>query len=382
MVVSTRENPPQTSVSIGADAIKVMVVDDSAVIRGLITRMLEADPAITVIASASNGQIAIKELARHDVDVIILDIEMPVMDGMTALPKFFGVDPDVQVLMASTLTLQNAEISMRALAAGAADYVPKPSATRDISGGDMFRQELLAKVKALGTVRRQTDRRGRAQRPAVATIPGEVPSAPTTVTLRQAGTNPPDIVAIGSSTGGPQALFALLKDISARVRQPILITQHMPATFTTILAQHIGRNTGWPCKEATDGDIIAPGNIYLAPGNYHMVAQFNGPQRVVRLNQDPPENYCRPSVDVMLKSLPRTFGDRVLAVILTGMGQDGLEGGKIVAKAGGTIVAQDEKTSVVWGMPRAVAVAGLCSAVLPLQELGAYIAKFASRGAS
>lgn len=382
MVISTGENPPQRSVNISADAIKVMVVDDSAVIRGLISRMLEADPAITVVASASNGQHAINELGRHDVDVIILDIEMPVMDGLTALPKFFEVDPDVKVLMASTLTLENAEISMRALAAGAADYVPKPSTTRDINSGDTFRHELLAKVRALGDVRRKRGRRDRPQRPAAARGRGAAAPVPTTITLREAGTNPPDVVAIGSSTGGPQALFSLLKDISSKIRQPVLITQHMPATFTTILAQHIGRNTGWPCKEAVDGDVIKAGTIYLAPGNHHMVAQFDGPQRVVRLNQDPPVNYCRPSVDVMLRSLPRTFGDRVLAVILTGMGQDGLEGGKTVADAGGTIVAQDEATSVVWGMPGAVAAAGLCSAVLPLQELGPYVAKFATRGAS
>ncbi len=378
------ENTAKQQVSASADAIQVMVVDDSAVIRGLITRMLKSDEDIDVVAFAANGELAVRELSRADVDVIILDIEMPVMDGLTALPKLLEVDPEVKILMASTLTLNNAEISLRALQAGAADYVPKPTATREISGGDEFRRDLLAKVKALGAARRQRQhpqRRTPGAKPrTLAPVPK--PSAPAALELRQAGAQAPDILAIGSSTGGPQALLFLIKNIPLDPRLPIVITQHMPATFTTILAQHISQSTEWPCTEATDGEAIVPGNIYLAPGEFHMVVEAEGTQRVLHLNQDPPENFCRPAVDVMLRSVARVYAGRVLTVILTGMGQDGLKGSEMITGAGGTVIAQDEATSVVWGMPGAVATAGLCSAVLPLAELAPYIRKTASRGAS
>jgi two-component system chemotaxis response regulator CheB len=378
------ENTAQSLVSASTDAIRVMVVDDSAVIRGLIWRMLEPDGEITVVASASSGELAVKELSRTDVDVIILDIEMPVMDGLTALPKLLEADPGVKILMTSALTLNNAEISLRALQAGAADYVPKPTATGEISGGEDFHRDLLAKVKALGEARRRRQHSKRRLEGAgsrtLAAVPK--PGVPAVIDLRQPGVQRPDILAIGSSTGGPQALLALLKEIPLDRRLPIVITQHMPPTFTTILARHITKSTEWPCTEGTDGEPISPGHIYLAPGDFHMVVEAEGSQRVLHLNQGPPENFCRPAVDVMLRSVAKVYAGRVLTVILTGMGHDGLEGSKLIADAGGTIIAQDEATSVVWGMPGAVATAGLCSAVLPLNELPPYIGEIASRGVS
>lgn len=383
-----------------------MVVDDSAVIRGLITRMLEGDPEITVVASVGNGQLAVNQLERHpkSIDVIILDIEMPVMDGLTALPLLLKADPDIKVIMASTLTKRNAEISLRALSAGATEYVPKPSTAREISGSENdFKRELLDKVKNLGAIHRRMTGKPIAARPAPAAkptmpsapgaprpAPGTKPAEPGTlqrwerrhqddVVLRQAGTIRPDILAVGSSTGGPQALFDFFKALPKTLGLPVVLTQHMPATFTAILAEHITRMSGWPCAEAKDGDLVEVGKILLAPGDFHMTVVQKGPQRVISLNQDPPENFCRPAVDPMLRSVVKVYGPRVFTVILTGMGNDGEKGSHHVINAGGTVIAQDEKSSVVWGMPGAVATAGLCSAVLPVSELAGYVVNFLNR---
>lgn len=388
MPITGDSGAPRQLPDSASDKINVMVVDDSAVVRGLIVRMLESDPAIHVAASVGNGQMAINSLQRQDIDVVVLDIEMPVMDGLTALPKLLQIDPSLKVIMASTLTLRNAEISIRALEAGAADYVPKPSSARDISAGDEFKRDLTDKVRSLGNARRQA----KPGRPAVArpaapapvarpTAPTAKPSAHGPIVLRQPGKSKPDILAIGSSTGGPQALFALLKDLrNGQLKLPVVITQHMPPTFTTILADHINRMTGWPCKEAQEGDVVTAGQILLAPGDFHMLIESKGVQKVVRLTKDAPENFCRPAVDPMFRSVAKAFGDRVLAVVLTGMGSDGAKGGKVIVEGGGTVLAQDEASSVVWGMPGAAATSGICSAVLPLRELGSYITKFANRG--
>ena len=385
--------PPPSS-----DRVRVMVVDDSAVVRGLITRMLEEDPAFVVAASVGNGQMAISALERHDIEVVVLDIEMPVMDGLTALPKLLKVDPDLQIIMASTLTLKNADISMRALEAGAADYIPKPTSSRELSGGLDFKHELLGKVRALAARRRRKKGGLRpipsapayaapsagaapspAAPPALATRPnfgrGTGP-----ITLRQAAHEIPEVIAIGSSTGGPQALFSVFGAIKAgTVHQPILITQHMPPTFTTILAEHISRVSGWKAAEAQDGEIITSNRIYVAPGDFHMLVEVKGGDKVVRITKDPPENFCRPSVDPMLRSISAAWGRRVLAVILTGMGSDGAKGGQVVVDNGGTVIAQDEASSVVWGMPGAAAGAGICSAILPLSEIPQYISRQAAR---
>ena len=369
-----------------ADQIRVMLVDDSAVVRGLVTRILEEDPGIAVVASVSNGQMALSTLERQDVDVILLDIEMPVMDGMTALPKLLQIDPAVRVVMQSTLTLKGAGVSMRALEMGAADYIPKPTATRDLAGGQDFKSELLNKVRALGHARRRDPNRKVRTAAAAPARPASAPprssllhpaSAPV---LRTHTPEPPDVIAIGSSTGGPQALFNLLGTMRAgTVRQPILITQHMPATFTTILAEHISRISGWDAREGQDGEVVKGGRVYIAPGDFHMVVESRGADKVIRLNKDAPENFCRPAVDPMLRSLAAAYGKRVLVAILTGMGADGSRGGQVIIQNGGTVVAQDEATSVVWGMPGAAAQAGICSAILPLSDIAPWMMKLASR---
>ena len=406
-----------------SNAYRIMLVDDSAVIRGLFTRALEQDPDIEIVSSVGDGQMAVNALKRGGIDVIVLDIEMPRMDGITALPLLLEIEPDVAIVMASTLTARNADISIKALELGAKDYLTKPSSSRELTGQADFNTALLERVKTFGaqhrrkrreplpdatktaaagstersarptfsaerrasatpaTVARDTSSRFRStERPRPAAAPA--PAAGAAPSLRKAGTGMPDIIAIGSSTGGPQALFKVLGDLSKSIRQPIVITQHMPATFTTILAEHITRSTGWPCDEAKDGEPLQSGRVYVAPGDFHLTVVGDGGTRKIRLTQDPPENFCRPAVDPMLRSLAKTYGGKVLTVILTGMGHDGRGGADVVVKAGGTVVAQDEASSVVWGMPGAVANAGLCSAILPLSEIGNHIGRLASRSAA
>lgn len=354
-----------------------MVVDDSAVIRGLLTRALESSPEISVVASAANGQMAVSTLARLPLDVIVLDIEMPVLDGLGALPQLLAVDRDVKIIMASTLTLRNAEISLRALLAGASDYIPKPS-SHQLGGATDFQRELVAKVLALGAARRGAQ----GAVPDVEKKPSQAEPkklqplyAGKPTVLRPAPTIAPAVIAIGSSTGGPQALVATLTGLSPSVRQPILITQHMPATFTAILAEHLARTTKRPCREATDGSVLEQGSVFVAPGDFHMTVEPRGQTGVVRLLQSPPENFCRPAVDPMMRSLVKNYGKNVLAIILTGMGSDGLKGCGEVIAAGGAVIAQDETSSVVWGMPGAVATAGLCYAVLPVREIGPHVTR-------
>jgi two-component system chemotaxis response regulator CheB len=372
------------------DPHRVMVVDDSAVIRGLLSRALEGDPELRVVASVGDGQMALNALSRQSVDVIVLDIEMPVMDGITAIPKLIAIDPAVKIIMASTLTLRGAEVSLKALQSGAADYVTKPSSTRELGAADSFKRELVSKVKALAVSAR---RAGSRNRPSLRTerIPTPLTSFPrprsmdpAAVVLRPMPAVPasPDIIAIGSSTGGPQALFEVLSHLKGGIRQPILITQHMPATFTTILAEHITRQCGIPCAEAKDGEQLVGGRIYLAPGDFHMVLATRGTNTVLSVNKEPPENFCRPAVDPMMRSIAKIYGRRALAIILTGMGQDGMRGCTELVAAGGLTIAQDEPSSVVWGMPGAVATAGLCSAVMPLREIGPFIRKMALRTAA
>jgi two-component system chemotaxis response regulator CheB len=334
-----------------AEAVRVMVCDDSAVIRGAVARMLDADPGVKVVARVSNGQLAIDELKRTPVDVLVLDIEMPVMDGMTALPLLLRADPGLKVIMASTLTTRGADVALRALRLGAADYVPKPSA---VTGDETFRRELVEKVKGLGRMRR------RVAQPARDMVG---------LRLRPAAIVPPRLLAVGSSTGGPQALFTLVQGLGRMLNVPVVLTQHMPATFTPILAEHISKLGGMPCAEAKDGETLSPGRIYLAPGDRHLLIGATRAGFQARLSSDPPENFCRPSVDPMLRSASAACDGRVLVAMLTGMGQDGLAGTRRVIDAGGSAVAQDEATSVVWGMPGAVAQAGLCHAVLPLPRI-------------
>ena len=387
MVVSAEYSRPGAPTPNATGPYRVMVVDDSAVVRGLISRMLEGDPDIKVVASVGNGQLAVNALDKNDIELVILDIEMPVMDGLTALPKLIQKDKNIKVIMASTLTLRNAEISMKALELGACDYVPKPTSSREMTGGQSnFQRELVQKVKTFGRIRRggssaSVARPGLSPRSAMQPKAKTVEIRPGPVTLRQPGIIKPELLAVGSSTGGPQALFAFFKALKGRVDVPVVVTQHMPATFTTILAEHITRMSGWTAQEASEGMALEKGKIIVAPGDYHMEVVDKGGQKVVALNQNPPENFCRPAVDPMLRSVANLYGARALVTILTGMGADGLEGSKVIVEKGGTVIAQDEQSSVVWGMPGAVATAGICSMVKPVNELADYVVRLMTKGA-
>ncbi|HTW25966.1 MAG TPA: chemotaxis response regulator protein-glutamate methylesterase [Acetobacteraceae bacterium] len=352
-----------------------MICDDSGVIRAAIARMLDGEPGLSVVARVTNGRQALEELARQSrpglpgIDVVVLDIEMPEMDGMTALPLLLKAAPDLRVIMASTLTTQGADIALRALRLGAADYVPKPSAAT-LFGDQNFRRELVAKIKGLARLRHRA-----VQRATVAEPVARVAST------RPAPARRPRLLAIGSSTGGPQALFTLVQGLGNRLPVPVVLTQHMPPTFTAMLADHLARLNALPCAEAKDGERLAPGRIYVAPGDRHLLIRGRaGDALQAQLSTDPPENFCRPAVDPMLRSAAEACEGRVLVVMLTGMGHDGLAGTRSIVAAGGAALAQDEATSVVWGMPGAIARAGLCHAVLPLPRIAPRVLELIGSG--
>ncbi|CAN5249525.1 chemotaxis response regulator protein-glutamate methylesterase [soil metagenome] len=360
------------------EPLRVMVVDDSVVIRGLISRWIEAEPDMTVAASLRTGLDAVNQLERVNPDVAVLDIEMPELDGIQALPQLLAKKRNLIVIMASTLTRRNAEISFKCLSLGAADYIPKPESTREAAAADVFRHDLLQKIRHLGAkVRRLSSASAAPLAPAIERPREPVPvRAPTPVATQAAllkrsfGPIAPRVLLIGSSTGGPQALMTLVAEIGAVIdRVPVLITQHMPPTFTTILAEHLSRASRKPAHEGIDGEIVKPGQIYLAPGGKHMRVAKQGANIVIALDDGPPVNFCKPAVDPLFISGIDVWQGAIMAVILTGMGSDGMRGGKDIVAAGGNVIAQDEATSVVWGMPGAAANAGICAAILPLNQI-------------
>lgn len=375
---------------------RVMVVDDSAVIRGFIARWLEEDPEVSVVSTASNGEIAVKTVRSCNAEVIVLDIEMPVMDGLTALPKLIAEVPDIKIVMASTLTERAADISLRAMSMGAADYIPKPESKREVGSSEFFRRELVGKVKALAASRRRdrgedlpSDRRygaavkgGPAARTDTKAASEFAPrQASREIRLVRPSPVPPRVLGVGASTGGPQALGKFLTDIATKVSIPILVTQHMPATFTAMLAEHMGKASGLTASEGKDGDLLKPRHIFVAPGGYHMKVVSDGAQKKIKLTEDPPEHFCRPSVNPMFRSIADQYGTAALCVMLTGMGADGVEGATEVVDGGGTLFAQDEASSVVWGMPGAVATAGICSSILSIDNMGTEVIRLMTGGA-
>jgi two-component system chemotaxis response regulator CheB len=364
---------PNSSAAVGR-RIRVMIVDDAVVVRGLFSRWIQDEPDLEMAASLRTGREAVDQLLRVDPDVVVLDVDMPELDGIAALPLLLAKKRDLVVIMASTLTRRNAEISLRALSLGATDYIPKPASTREVSGSPSFRRELIEKIRTLG-LRAKTLRASPVRLPAGEAPPLQPGAKPAPVThtglvLRPMPSTPPRVLLIGASTGGPQALNQLTGQIAAVVeRAPVLITQHMPPTFTAILAEHLGRVAKVPTHEAHHGEEINAGTIYIAPGGRHMTVERRDGTAVIALDDGAPVNFCRPAVDPLFTSAAAVWGSKVMAVVLTGMGSDGLNGGKAIVAAGGHLIAQDEETSVVWGMPGQVAQAALCSAVLPLNEI-------------
>lgn len=351
--------------------IRVMVVDDSAVVRGLVSRWIEEEPGLEVVARHPNGKFAVEDVARSAPDIVLLDIEMPVMDGLEALPLLLKARPGMRVLMVSTLTKRNAEISFKALALGAIDYVPKPDSNREITIEPDFRREVIFKIKALGRV---GVRPGGGQGRALA-AGGETGRKAPACRQRPFSLVPPRVIAIGSSTGGPLVLGNLLGALAPSLpRVAVLVAQHMPPMFTTVLAERLARVTGREAREGTDGEQLKPGTIHVAPGDHHMtVTRREAP--CLHIGNEPPVNFCRPAVDPLFSSVAATFGPAALGIVLTGMGSDGAAGARAIAEAGGSVIAQDEASSVVWGMPGATVAAGACATVLPPDEIALAVAK-------
>jgi two-component system, chemotaxis family, protein-glutamate methylesterase/glutaminase len=342
--------------------IKVLVVDDSAVVRGLLVRALKSESVIEVVGTAMHGLAAISALKKQPADVVVLDVEMPVMDGLTALPHILSEFPHTRVIMASALTQEGAEPTVRALALGAAGCIAKPSAQSISASIEQLGNELVSLVKVLG----QSLVSGRA-------APHHTPPAAPVQPTREARFRP-GLIVVGSSTGGPNALSYVLSELSDDVQCPILLVQHMPPTFTPMLARHLEKDSGRPCQEAVSGGLIERGRIYVAPGDYHLSIGRSEGRMITLLDHGPPQHFCRPSVNPLFLTAARHYGHHVLAVMLTGMGEDGIEGTREVAAKSGYIIAQDEASSVVWGMPGAVVREGLADEILPLNLIARAIA--------
>ena len=357
--------------------IRVMIVDDAVVVRGLFSRWIEVESDMEVVASLRSGRDAVEQVERIAPDVIVLDVNMPELDGIAALPLLLEKKRDLVVIMASTLTRRNAEISLRALSLGATDYIPKPSSSREVAGSVSFRRDLIEKIRHLGArakrfysapVRNTAILPAKSSPPLQPRLPGHHDHGP--IPLRAMPPFAPRVLVIGASTGGPQALNAILGYIGIVIEHaPVLITQHMPPTFTAILAEHLARVAKCPVHEGKDGEVIQSGTVYLAPGGKHMSVTRREGAAVIAIDDGPLVNFCKPAVDPLFSSAAMVWGAKVMALVLTGMGSDGLAGAKEIVAAGGAVMAQDEASSVVWGMPGQVAMAGLCSAVLPVNEI-------------
>jgi two-component system, chemotaxis family, protein-glutamate methylesterase/glutaminase len=371
-----------------------MVVDDAVVVRGLIVRWVEAEPGLEVVAALRSGREAIAQMEHAKPDVIILDVDMPDMDGIAALPRLLAAKPDLVVIMASTLTRRNAEISLRALSLGAADYIPKPETTREVTTSESFRRDLVDKIRALGSRRKRPPGSLTAEpatapaivRPPVpaaelpcGTSPDLAPGDDDAIKLRPFPPVLPRVLLIGASTGGPQALNAVVSKLNRVIDEaPVLIVQHMPPTFTTIFAEHLSRASGRIAREGIDGEPVRAGQIYIAPGGRHMRVERHDGEAKIAINDGPMVNFCKPSVDPLFTSAADVWGGKCLAVVLTGMGCDGTNGAAALVTAGSAVIAQDEATSVVWGMPGSVTHAGLCSEVLPLERIAPMVIRLFS----
>ncbi len=338
---------------------RVMVVDDSAVVRRLVSAALARDEALEVVGTAPDGRTALERLPGLRPDVVLLDLEMPEMDGLATLAELRKAWPRLPVIMFSRHTQRGVEATVQALILGANDYVPKPGDGRGVE--EVIEGLLIPKVKALAA-RAAAGGAGEAARPAAGAASGKASAA--------LPRPPVEVVLVGSSTGGPNALAEMLPAFPRDWAVPILIAQHMPAEFTGPLAARLSDRSGLRVREAADGEPVRSAQAWVAPGNHHLVLRGEGQALRVGLDQGPPVNSCRPSVDVLFESAARACGAGCLAVVLTGMGQDGLRGCAAVREAGGQVVVQDEATSVVWSMPGCVAEAGLADAVLPLSQVG------------
>jgi len=332
--------------------IRVLIVDDSAVIRRQLGEVLDSDPEIAVAGTAGNGQLALRRIAELKPDLVTLDVEMPGMGGIETLIEIRKLDPHLPVVMFSSLTGPGAAATVEALARGASDYAVKPSASSAELASEQICQELIPKIKALC---------------AGSGPKSEVTASDSAAVSRRS--QQVDVLAIGTSTGGPNALAFLMPQFPSDFPVPIVIVQHMPPMFTNLLSGRLDNLTPLQVQEGKEGRKLEKGQVWIAPGDYHMTVARKGADCVLALNQEPPENSCRPAVDVLFRSVARSYGANVLAVVLTGMGADGTRGSATVREAGGAVIAQDQASSVVWGMPGSVVAASLVDRVCPLNEI-------------
>ena len=343
--------------------IRVLVVDDAVVVRKIISNALADDPELEVVATAANGKIALQKIPQVNPDILTLDVEMPVMDGIETLAKARKIYPDLPIIMFSSLTVRSGEKTIDALMLGAMDYVTKPSNMGSISiTSKKIRDELIPKIKIFCL-----QKTGAQVPPRIVPKPAIPITKPT---VRTSLKQKVDILAIGVSTGGPTALAELLPVFSSDFPVPIVIVQHMPSIFTKLLAKHLAEKSRVGIFEANTGEKLVPGKAWIAPGDYHMVLEKKMDSVHILTNQEPPEHSCRPAVDPLFRSVGEIYGAKALTVVLTGMGQDGLIGCQCVKKAGGQVIVQDQESSVVWGMPGTVAQAGLADEILPISEIG------------
>ena len=339
--------------------IHILIVDDSATVRRLLRLALSDDPELQIAGVAANGKIALALMEQSPPDVVTLDIEMPEMDGLTALGQIRKRYPRLPVIMFSTLTERGAVATLDALALGATDYVTKPTTVGDPARAiESIKRQLIPRIKLFC---RRLD---------------VAPAPPPVVPIRpKSESRPVELLVIGTSTGGPNALAEVLAAFPKDLSVPIAIVQHMPATFTRFLAERLALLCPLPVREAVSGARLAPGEVWIAPGDYHLTVSGLRSGCSLQLIQTPPENSCRPSVDVLFRSAAQVFGNGVLAVVMTGMGQDGLRGAEAVCDMGGRVWAQDAATSVVWGMPGFIVQHGLAQRVLPLGRIGQEIVR-------
>jgi two-component system chemotaxis response regulator CheB len=346
---------------------RILIVDDSVVVRKILSEVLSQDPELEVAGTAGNGHIGLAKFASLRPDLILLDVEMPEMDGLETLAELRKLDAHVPIVMFSTLTEHGAATTLSALSLGASDYCGKPSNTGSLADStETLRSELIPKIRALCKLGKL--------------LPHQRPVAPL---ARVAAVRLPrkvEIVALGTSTGGPNALAEVIPKIPAGFPVPIVIVQHMPPVFTHLLAQRLSAQSSIPVHEAVEGEKLLPGHAWIAPGGLHMLVAREAGGVGIRLTKTPPENFCRPAVDVLFRSVAQVYGANALAVVLTGMGADGLVGSKSIRQAGGEIILQDEESSVVWGMPGSIYAAGVSDQVYPLSQIAPQISRLAGWG--
>lgn len=366
---------------------RILMADDSVTVRRMLSDTLATDPEIEICAIARDGKEAVNRFPMIKPDVVVLDVEMPVMDGIEAVIAIRKIDARVPIIMFSSLTMKGGQATFDALSFGATDYVTKPTKSGNMQEAVAhIRRELVPKIKHFG--QRSSEARlaqGRSARTSISLQRGAIGATSQEPPASSNGSSAfaadrIDVLAIGSSTGGPNALAEVLKPLSKDFSIPILIAQHMPAMFTALLAERLSQNCSLKVREAFDGALIEPGQIWVAAGDYHLMVEKQGFRSILRLNQEAPENSCRPSVDVLFRSVAAAFRDHALAVVLTGMGCDGQKGCEHIRQAGGKVIAQDEASSVVWGMPGAVVKAGLANCVLPLSDIAKQLSRLQQPG--